>query len=428
MLKIREKETSGMFFDKEEFEKKREKEYQYVREVLDFGWHNTRSAGFVTRLEEKFAEIFGVKYAISHNSGTSTMHTCLAAAGIGPGDEVIVPALTMASTALVVVHHNAVPVFADIDAETFEIDPNDIRRRITSYTKAIIPVSLYGMSPEMDTIMKIALQHNLVVIEDDAQCFLGRYKDRLVGTIGDMASFSFQGSKHMTSGGDGGMVITDKKEYARLVRKVCVVGYSTLGAKAGSTSIPREIRQNPNFERHDILGWNYRLPELSAAIGLAQLERLEELVRWRQDIARMYAEVIDGCSWLVPQKVPRNVTHTYYSYPVLLKTEKKDLPWSTFRDKYVEFGGEPIYGACKPVYLEPVFRKEKFYGKGCPNHCPLYEGTSQKYEKGLCPACERVQPNLLCFKTHYKGRNNRTLAMRQMDALAKVITYFEGTR
>lgn len=416
------------FLDQEEFEKKREKEYQYVREVLDFGWHNTKSAGFVRRLEEKFAEVFGVKYAISNNSGTGTMHTCLAAAGIGPGDEVIVPALTMASTALVVIHHNAVPVFADIDPETFEIDPSDVRRRITPYTKAIIPVSLYGMAPDMDVIMEIAREHNLVVIEDDAQCFLGRYKGRLVGTIGDMASFSFQGSKHMTSGGDGGMVITDNEEYARLVRKASVLGYSTLGAKAGSTSIPREIRQDPNFERHDLLGWNYRLPELSAAVGLAQLERLKELVGWRQDIAKMYAEVIDGCSWLVPQKVPGNITHTYYIYAVLLKTEKKDLSWRTFRDKYVEFGGEPIYGALKPVHLEPVFREEKFYGKGCPNHCPLYQGTSQKYEKGLCPVCEKVQPNLFCFKTHYKVRNDKTLGMRQMDALAATIAYFAGTR
>ena len=112
----------------------------------------------------------------------------------------------------------------------------------------------------------------------------------------------------------------------------------------------------------------------------------------------------------------------------MLKTEKKDLSWRTFRDKYVEFGGEPIYGALKPVHLEPVFREEKFYGKDCPNHCPLYQGTSQKYEKGLCPVGEKVQPNLFCFKTHYKVRNDKTLAMRQMDALAATIAYFAGTR
>jgi len=414
-----------MFFDEQEFTKKREKEYQYVREVLDFGWHNTRSAGFVTRLEEKFAQVFEVEYAISHNSGTSTMHTCLEAAGVRPGDEVIVPALTMASTALVVIHHNAIPVFTDIDAETFEIDPQDIRRRITPYTKAIIPVSVYGMPPDLDAIMEIAREHHLVVIEDNAECFLARYKGRLVGTIGDMASFSFQGSKHMTSGGDGGMVITDNEEYARLVRKASILGYSTLKAKAGSTAIPREIRQDPNFERHDLLGWNYRMHELSAAIGLAQLERLEELVRWRQDIAEMYAEIIDGCSWLIPQKVPEEVTHTYYCYTVLLKTEKEDLSWKAFRDKYVELGGESIYGAWKSVHLEPVFREERFYGKGCPNHCSLYQGTPQKYEKGLCPVCEKIQPNLFCFKTHYKMRNNKRLTKRQMDALTKTIAYFD---
>ncbi len=403
-------------------DKRREKEYQYVREVLDFGWHNSSSAGFTRRLEEKFAETFGVKYAISNNSGTGTMHACLMAAGIGPGDEVIVPALTMASTALVVIHQNAVPIFADIDGETFNIDPADIRRRITPYTKAIIPVALYGMAPDLDAIMDIAREHNLVIIEDDAECLLGRYQGRLVGTIGDMASFSFQSSKHITGGGEGGMVITDNEEYARLVRKATVLGYATLTAQAGRTVVPREIRQDPQFERHDMLGWNYRLPELSAAVALAQLERGEELVSWRQNVAQMYAQVIDGCDWLVAQKVPPDVGHTYWCYTVLLKAEEKELTWHGFRDKYVEFGGDPIYGAWVPVYLEPVFREERFYGRGCPIHCPLYKGTPPVYERGLCPITEKIQPNLFQFRTNYDMER----ASHQMDALTKTIAYFNG--
>ncbi len=149
----------------EELNAPRGNEYKYVKEVLDYGWHNTSSPGINMRLEQTFAERFGVKYAITHNSGTGTMHSCLMAAGIGPGDEVIVPPITAAATAYVVIHQNAVPVFADIDPETFQIDAASIRDHITPHTRAIIPVALYGLAPDMDEIMALAREHDLVDIE-----------------------------------------------------------------------------------------------------------------------------------------------------------------------------------------------------------------------------------------------------------------------
>lgn len=404
----------------ENIDKQRAREYQYVREVLDYGWHNTRSPGFNMRLEEAFAAKFGVKYAITHNSGTGTMHSSLIAAGIGPGDEVIVPALTMASTALVAIHQNAVPVFADLDPETFEIDPKSIRERVSPHTRAIIPVALYGMAPEMDAIMEIAREHDLVVIQDCAECYLGEYKGKLVGTIADMASFSFQGSKHMTCG-EGGIVITDNEEYALKVRRGMALGYSTLGAESGPTAAPpKELRQDPAFARHTALGWNYRLSELCAAAALGQLERLDELVNGRREVAAGYAEVIDGCPWLVPQKVPEGYLHSYWCYTVLLDTA--EITWHQLRDKVVEFGGDPIYGAWRPVYLEPIFREERFYGKGCPTHCPLCERTAQKYEPGLCPVTERIQPRLFQFRTNH----DTPRAEQQYIALSKAIAYFNG--
>ncbi len=153
-----------------------------------------------------------------------------------------------------------------------------------------------------------------------------------------------------------------------------------------------------------------------------RLERLEESVSWRQDVAKQYAEVIGDCDWFVPQRVPPDVVHTYWCYTVLLKADEKALTWHEFRDQYVEFGGDPIYGAWRPVHLEPVFREERFYGKGCPNHCPLYEGTPQKYQAGLCPVTERLQPNLFQFRTNYDEER----ANRQMEALAQTIAYFNG--
>lgn len=309
------------------------------------------------RLEEKFAELFGVKYAISHINGTATMHSALVAAGVGPGDEVIVPPLTMASTSFVVLHANAVPVFADIDPDTFTIDPVDIQKRITPRTKAIIPVALYGLAPDMDAIMEIASRYQLTVIEDDAECFLGYYKGRIVGSIGHMASFSFQSSKQMTSG-EGGMVITNNRELADKVRRFGSLGYAAVSAAKGK--ITKDIIQDPKYERHVSVGWNYRLPELCAAVALAQVERLEELVEQRIKVAGMYDQAVEGCDWLVPQAVPDGYRHSYWTYVLKLENDG-EFSWYDFRRKYMELGGDGIYAAWQLTYLEPAFRRQSFY-------------------------------------------------------------------
>lgn len=383
-----------------------EKERAYVSEVLDSQFRASAGSIMTRRLEEKFAELFGVKYAISHINGTVTMHSALAAGGVGPGDEVIVPPLTMASTAFAVLHVNAVPLFADIDPDTFTIDPADIQKRITPRTRAIIPVALYGLAPDMDAIMEIAKQHNLVVVEDDAECFLGYYKGRVVGSIGHMASFSFQSSKHMTSG-EGGMLVTNDKELADKVRSFSNLGYAMVSGGPGKGKITKEIIQDPEYERHTSIGWNYRMPELCAAVALAQLERLQEFVDQRIKIAQMYAEVARGCDWLVPQAVPEGCRHSYWTY--VLKLENNgEFCWYDFCKKYMELGGDGIYAAWQINYLEPAFRRQ-------PSHV-------QEYGPGLCPIAESVQPKLLQFKTNYMDMN---IAKGKVEALAKTIDYFE---
>src|SRR5262249_39427243 len=147
------------------------------------------------RLEEAFAKRFRSAYAVSHVNGTATLHCLLEAVGIQPGDEVIVPPLTMSATAFAVLQANGTPVFADVDPETFQISVDSIQQRLTPRTRAIIPVALFGLSPDMDPLMEIAERHRFFVIEDSAQCFLGEYKGRLVGTLGHASSFSFQSSK-----------------------------------------------------------------------------------------------------------------------------------------------------------------------------------------------------------------------------------------
>ncbi len=268
--------------------------------------------------------------------------------------------------------------------------------------------------------MEIAREHNLAVIEDDAECLLGTYKGRMVGSIGHLASFSFQASKHMTSG-EGGMVTTSDEELAHSVRRFNSLGYAGVGA--GKGKITRDDLQHPGYERHASLGFNYRLPELCAAVALAQLERLDELVSQRQAVAHLYHETVKGCDWLVPQHVPEGYVHSYWTYPLVLKSDPRELGWVTFRRKYMELGGDGIYSAWKLAYHEPVFRNVAFYPKQCPVRCPHYVGQLQDYGPGLCPNAEALQPKLLQFKTNYMDLH---LAAQKAEALARTIAFFDG--
>ena len=204
-------------------------ELKYIKMVLDsVNWSATTGSWNQT-LEVAFSKKFGAKYAISMNSGTSTLHAALEAVGVGPGDEVISPALTVIMDTTATIHANAVPIYADINADTFTIDPKDIERKITDKTKAIIPVSLYGLPPDYDPIIKIAKKYDLAIIEDNAQCFLSTYKGRMTGTIGHMASYSFENTKHLSCG-EGGILITNDEQYAETARKLGGHGFKNLKA------------------------------------------------------------------------------------------------------------------------------------------------------------------------------------------------------
>ena len=380
------------------------KERDHVLRVINSESHTS----MVRQLEERFAERFDCKYAIGFVNGTATMHAALAAAGVGPGDEVIVPPLTFASTALAVVHANAMPVFADIDPDTWTISPASIEAQITERTRAIIPVSIYGLSPDMDPIMGIADRHSLFVLEDDAECFLGYYKGRLVGSIGDASSFSFETSKHMTSG-QGGMITTNDPDLATAIRRFGALGYGSVRGKASEGAITKDVLQDPFYERHVSLGWNYLLSEICAAVALGQLERLDELVEMRIRVAAIYEQARNGCAWLIGQKVPTDSVHTYWTY--VLRLERRGVTWQCFRREYIENGGDPMYAAWLPTYMEPVFRQKTFGG-----------GQSQRFDLGLCPITEAIQPWLLQFKTDYVSVSD---AERQADALARTIAHFD---
>jgi len=391
-----------------------DRERAYVLEVLDSQFRSSAGSNWTKRLEQKFAEVFHSRFAISFINGTATIHAALAAAGVGPGNEVIVPPLTMASTSFAVLHAGAVPVFADIDPHTWTIDPKSIQERITPRTGAIIPVAIYGLAPDMGAIMEIASKHNLFVLEDDAQCFLGYCRGQIVGSIGHAASFSFQSSKHMTSG-EGGMVTTNDENLATRIRRFNSLGYAAVGGSPGAGKITKDTIQDPNYERHVSVGWNYRMPELCAAVALGQMERLHELVEIRKAVAALYANAVHGCNWLVPQAVPEGYAHSYWTYVVKLENAG-EFGWRDFRKRYIELGGDGIYGAWQLTYLEPAFR-DKSFPRGFSSH------FWQRYEAGLCPIAESLQPWLLQFKTNYW---DLAVAERKAEALARTIAYFGG--
>lgn len=384
-------------------------ERRYIEEVLQSDFRSSKGAGMMGRLEKAFAERFGSTYAISFINGTATMHAALEAKGIGPGDEVIVPPLTMSATSFAVLQANATPIFADVEKDTFQISATSIAERITPRTKAIITVALYGLSPDMDPIMALAKEHNLFVVEDNAECFLGSYKNRMVGTLGHCASFSFQSSKHITSG-EGGMLITDDLALAENIRRVQSLGYAGVGATKGK--ITKHDIQDPEYLRHISMGWNYRMPELCCAVALAQLENLDVLVERRIQASMAFEDAARGCEWLTPQKTPPGLVNSYWTWVAVL--ERDDITWQQFRDRFVELGGDGIYAAWQLSYLEPMFQKQQLLGR----EKFISDDVKSSYRRGLCPVAERLQPRLLQFKNSYWDPAD---GQRQAEILRKTI-------
>ena len=396
--------------------KYRGKELEYIEAVLNSENWSSVAGSWNQVMEQYLADKFGVKHAVAFNSGTSTLHAALEACGVKEGDEVISPALTVIMDTTATIHANAIPVYVDIDPRTFTMDPNDLQKKITDKTKAIIVVSLYGLPCDMDPIMKIANENNIPVIEDNAQCFMSRYKGKLTGTFGDVASYSFENTKHISCG-EGGAIITNNSEIATMARKVGGHGFKNLQASEGRVRLRQDTFQNPNYKRHDVLGWNYRLSELSAAVALAQLEKSDELINMRIETAQKFIKVMETCEYLVPQYTPEGYENSYYTLAVVYNGDELiNVSWENFRKKYVELGGDGIYGAWAVPYLEPVIAEKQFAYRNPKIYNEL------NYEVGLCPVAETIQPKIMQFKTNYRDLK---LAAYKAEVLRKTIEYFD---
>ncbi len=275
----------------------------YVNECLDTSWISSRGR-FVTEFESQFARRIDAVHAVSVCNGTVAIHLALLALGIGPGDEVIVPTLTYIASANAITYTGATPVFVDSLAATWQIDPEDVRRHITPSTKAIMPVHLYGQACEMDEIMAIAAEHDLFIIEDCAEAFGTLYKGQHVGTFGDISTFSFFGNKTITTG-EGGMVVTSDKTLFERARHY----------KGQGLAAHREYW-------HDVIGYNYRMTNIAAAIGLAQLERADEFLDKKRGLAEQYRDALAD----LPVEMHMEQLDTHHSYWMIsLLVQSPDL-------------------------------------------------------------------------------------------------------
>ncbi len=308
-------------------------EKKYVIDCLDSTWISCKGK-YVNEFETKFADYIGAKYATGCCNGTVALHLALEALGFEDGDEVIVPTYTYIASVNTIIQAGAKPVFADSLENGWQIDPADIEKKITSKTRAIMVVHLYGQICDMPSIMKIAKEHDLFLIEDCAEAFGSKYGDKYAGTFGDIAAFSFFGNKTITTG-EGGMLVTNNKflyEKATHLKAQGVASYRQYW--------------------HDAMAYNYRMTNICAAIGLAQLEKADQFLARKREIAKMYREKLSDLPIKMHTEL-EGTTHSYWMCSLLTNSNDERESLRKFLDeKNIET--RPLF---YPVHLMPMFNK-----------------------------------------------------------------------
>jgi dTDP-4-amino-4,6-dideoxygalactose transaminase len=341
-----------------------------IESLNDGKLSNFEGQGFVQRFEEEFASFNNTKYAVCTNSGTSALHTALATFSLEPKDEVIIPAYTFVAGASIILQENAVPVFVDIDKDSYCLDPNKLAEKITHKTKAIMPVHIYGHPADMRKINKIANEFGLAVIEDCAQAHGAKIDNKLVGTFGAAGCYSFAKTKNMTTG-EGGIIVTNDK-FISEESKI--------------------IRQNGKvtWKIHKRVGYNYRMTEMQAAVGLSQLRDLKKNNIARKKNASIYYKKLGGLGLLLPKISPK-VTHAFYKLPVLLPSDLKNK-----RDLFVR--------ACikenlplETGYSLPLYKIDFIQNKSRKAFCPVAEDfVARAINLPVAPCFSISQIELIC--------------------------------
>lgn len=364
-----------------------------------FGGRRARS------LEAAFIKKFGVKHAVSFNSATTALHGAIVALGIGPGDEVIVPPYTMSATPMAVLMNGAVPIFADIDSETFCLDPKSVEKNITKRTKAIFVVNLFGQTADFGRLLSLAKKYKLKVIEDNAQAPGALWRGRPAGTIGDIGVFSFNVHKTIQAG-EGGVLVTNNAHYALRAQMCRNHGENVAGVYP---------------EAGLLVGSNYRMTELTAAIGNVQLLRLDFLTKRRRALVEYLTKCLKNIEGIMVPTVSKDNYHVYYVFPLLIDEKRLGISRDKLVDAMTAEGYPMSKGYLEPLYLLPIFQKKQAFNK---THFPFdYDGMKQDYSKGICPVAERLYEKKFTFTTlcqHPRTKKDIDLFVK---ALHKVLAH-----
>jgi len=352
-----------------------EAELTQLSEALEqntlFYWKGGKAKQF----SEKFAEMYGAKHCVCTSSGTAAIHTALGAVGVTAGDEVITAPITDMGSVIGILYQNAIPIFADVEPHTYNMSAKSIEEKITDKTKAILVVHLAGNPADMDAIMEIAHRHNIYVVEDCAQSYLCHYKGRLAGTMGDIGCFSLNDFKHI-SAGDGGMCITNDENLFHKAFRFADKNYDRLGKSLRSV---------------ESLAPNYRINELTAAVGLAQLDRLEWICSQRGKYGEALTEGIRGLPGIYPHEVKSGNKSSCWFYMFRINEAEAGVSREKFCEALKAEGVSASAGYIPTcVYEYDMFTKQNAYeGTHCPFDCPLY-GEKVEYKTGMCPTAEEV--------------------------------------
>ena len=345
-----------------------ETEINAVADVVRSGkWGNPDCGDIVKSFEDEFAAFCGTKYALTCVNGSVALRLALIACGVRPGDEVIIPPYTFIATSTIVLEANCVPVFVDIDPDTYNLDPEKIEAAITKRTKAIIPVHFAGQACEMDKIMAIAKKHNLKVIEDACHGHAAEYKGKKLGSIGDAGCFSFQSSKNLTCG-EGGMVITNDEKLYDMMNSLRNVG---------------RVKGGQWYEHHN-LGCNYRMTQLQVVLLVHQLKRLHEQTLRRHENGTYLNSLIEKIDGILP--LARGKGETLHGYHIYIfrydKTKFNNLPKAEFAQMLAAEGVPCFMGYPQPLYKQPLFQQKNFMCYAIPGEV--------SYKNVSCPVTEKA--------------------------------------
>ncbi|QQY79132.1 UDP-4-amino-4,6-dideoxy-N-acetyl-beta-L-altrosamine transaminase [Keratinibaculum paraultunense] len=350
----------------------------------------------IKEFEEKFGKYVGVKYAVAISNGTAALHGASFAAGIKEGDEVITTPITFAASANCILYQGGKPVFADIDSSTYNIDPKDIEEKISSKTKAIVPVDFTGQPVNIDEINAIAKKYNLIVIEDGAHSLGAEYKGKRIGSLVDMTTFSFHPVKHITTG-EGGMITTNNKELYEKLKLFRTHGITR----------DKEILYNKNesswyYEQLE-LGYNYRITDIQCALGISQLNKIDKFLRRRREIAEKYNEYLKDIDGIVLPYQEEYIKSSWHLYVIQLELEKfKVGRREIFEALQAENIGVNVHYI--PVYYHPYYQK-------------------LGYKKGLCPNAEKLYERIITIPLYPKMTDKDVKDV--VEALDKVLKYYK---